>query len=299
MVFGLLNRGKNFEELGRGLRRGAGIVMLLLAMVCAPIAAMAAPETSEADKWKFIVTPYVWVVGLQGDLTIKGRTADVDASFLDIIRNSDSIFGFLGAFEVRKGRWGAYVDGTYLDLESETVHLGPLSADAKIKAALVTFAASYRIAEWSLADAPGGDPSYSGQKMVVDFYAGGRYTSLDGTLDARINLTPGPLNLSAGRKFKGFPDWVDPISGLRTITNVFPKVKLLLAGDIGGFGAGSDFTWHADALLGYDFKVFSKKSTVWAGYRALYQDYETGSGNNKFEWKMTMHGPVTGLSLHF
>ncbi len=299
MVFGLLNRGKNFEELGRGLRRGAGIVMLLLAMVCAPIAAMAAPETSEADEWEFIVTPYVWVVGLQGDLTVKGRTADVDASFLDIIRNSDSIFGFLGNVEVRKGKWGAFVDGTYFSGTSETAKIGPLSIDADVEMAIVSFGAFYRIAEWSLADAPGGGPSYSGQKMAVDFYAGGRYTSLDTKIDANVNLTPGPLNLSAGRKFKKSPDWVDPIFGLRTITNVFPKVKLLLAGDIGGFGAGSDFTWHADGLLGYDFTLFSKKSTVWAGYRALYQDYKNGSGNNRFEWKMTMHGPVTGLSIHF
>lgn len=298
-MFRIVTRGKYLQELNRALTRAAGMLILLLAIFCAPLEAMAAADESEDQGWQFIVTPYVWVVGLEGDLTIKGRTADVDASFLDIIRNSDSIFGFLGNFEVRKGRWGAFVDGTYLDLESDTVRFGPVSSDAKVKVALISFGASYRLAEWSLADAPGGDPSYAGQKMVVDFYAGGRYTSLDGTLDANINLTPGPLNLSAGRKFKGSPDWVDPIFGLRTTTEVFPKIKLLLAGDIGGFGAGSDFTWHADGLLGYDFSLFSKKSTVWAGYRALYQDYETGSGRNRFEWKMTMHGPVTGLSIHF
>ncbi len=298
-MFRLVKKDKDFQDLNCFLNRAAGILILLLAMVCAPLEGMAAANTSDDSEWEFIVTPYVWVVGLQGDLTVKGRTADVDASFFDILEHSDSVFGFLGNVEVRKGRWGAWVDGTYLSGTSETAKLGPLSIDADVEVAFVSFGAYYRLAEWSLADAPGGGPSYSGQKRAVDFYAGGRYTSLDTKIDANVNLTPGPLNLSAGRKFKKSPDWVDPIFGLRTITDVFPNVKLLLAGDIGGFGAGSDFTWHADGLLGYDFTLFSKKSTVWAGYRALYQDYKNGSGNNRFEWKMTMHGPVTGLSIHF
>jgi len=68
---------------------------------------------------------------------------------------------------------------------------------------------------------------------------------------------------------------------------------MLLAGDVGGFGAGSDSTWYADGLLGYDSRLLAKKVTVWAGCRALYQDYENGCGANTFEWQMTLHGPVT------
>ncbi len=36
-----------------------------------------------------------------------------------------------------------------------------------------------------------------------------------------------------------------------------------------------------------------------AGYRALYQDYSDGSGANKFEWDVTLHGPVFALGTEF
>ena len=35
------------------------------------------------------------------------------------------------------------------------------------------------------------------------------------------------------------------------------------------------------------------------GYKALYQDYEEGSGRDKFEFDVTMHGPILGLSVPF
>ena len=33
-----------------------------------------------------------------------------------------------------------------------------------------------------------------------------------------------------------------------------------------------------------------------AGYRALYVDYTKGSGLTHFEYNMTMHGPIIGLT---
>ena len=38
---------------------------------------------------------------------------------------------------------------------------------------------------------------------------------------------------------------------------------------------------------------------VLAGYRALYQDFEDGSGRDRFEWNITMHGPVMAFSIQF
>ena len=35
------------------------------------------------------------------------------------------------------------------------------------------------------------------------------------------------------------------------------------------------------------------------GYRALSQDYDKGSGANKFEWDVTLHGPVFALGIAF
>ena len=34
-------------------------------------------------------------------------------------------------------------------------------------------------------------------------------------------------------------------------------------------------------------------------YRAIYQDYKDGSGDDKFEWDVTFHGPILGLVIEF
>jgi hypothetical protein len=31
----------------------------------------------------------------------------------------------------------------------------------------------------------------------------------------------------------------------------------------------------------------------------LYQDYSSGSGDDKFEWDVTLYGPVIGLVIQF
>jgi hypothetical protein len=52
-------------------------------------------------------------------------------------------------------------------------------------------------------------------------------------------------------------------------------------------------------MFGYDFHIGSLSSRVFLGARALYQDYEDGSGSQKFAWDVTQFGPVLGLALRF
>ena len=74
---------------------------------------------------------------------------------------------------------------------------------------------------------------------------------------------------------------------------------MIVGGDIGGFGAGSDFAWSALGLVGYRFEMLGLDSSALVGYRALGQDFDTGSGANKFKWDVTMHGPIIGLVTRF
>ena len=43
----------------------------------------------------------------------------------------------------------------------------------------------------------------------------------------------------------------------------------------------------------------SKVGSVIAGYRALYQDFEDGSGANTFAYDVTTHGLILGLAIPF
>ncbi|MGD8261465.1 MAG: hypothetical protein PVF14_20425 [Desulfobacterales bacterium] len=53
-------------------------------------------------------------------------------------------------------------------------------------------------------------------------------------------------------------------------------------------------------MIGYRFNLFGDKNArVLAGYRAVSQDYTDGSGRDKFQWDITMHGPILGLDTGF
>ena len=111
-------------------------------------------------------------------------------------------------------------------------------------------------------------------------------------MDVELDIsTPGPSTVVDKRQ-----DWVDPIVGGRVFLDLTDNLSLVLRGDIGGFGVGSDFTWNVAGLLLYDFDLFGKDASVVAGYRVLDQDFEDGSGANKFAYDVTTHGPILGAA---
>jgi hypothetical protein len=67
-------------------------------------------------------------------------------------------------------------------------------------------------------------------------------------------------------------------------------------GDIGGFGAGSDFAWNLFPTIGVDV---SKKASLHLGYRVLSENYDTGSGNQYFKYDVITQAMVLGMTIHF
>ena len=43
-----------------------------------------APTLSSPSGWQFRVTPYAWAPSVNGDVTVRGRTVDIDMSFWDL-----------------------------------------------------------------------------------------------------------------------------------------------------------------------------------------------------------------------
>lgn len=248
--------------------------------------------TSGSEKWEFSFIPYLWFTSLNGESTVFGQTVDIDASFGDILSNSDSVFAFNGVFEVRKGPWGGYLDGTYVKLGTDDSKVGPFTAGTENEMGLFEFGGFYRFAQGHWGSAGTGTSAEQGRRWSLDALAGGRFTSQRN----EIEFKTGP---SAGSKIAQSESWTDPIIGLRAITELTPSRKwdFRLKGDIGGFGMASDFTWNIFAMFGYNFQWRKLDWAALVGYRALYQDFETGSGADKFKWDVTQHGPVLGLSI--
>lgn len=240
------------------------------------------PETR-----RFKATPYLWAMSVDGNTTVKGQKSDVDMSFSDIVDKLN--FGLFGALEAQKGRFGVFLNGMYAKLEADN-DVGPLSIDANVDLGLVESGAFYRLGPWQ----PGADMTDAGPAIVADPFVGARYTYVDVDLDLG---TP----VAGNRNLEGDQSWVDPIVGLRTIVQFSPRWSLTALGDIGGFGVGSDLTWQAAGLVGYRFGLFGgdRNATLVAGYRALFQDYSDGNGQDRFEWDVVMQGPMLGLTIAF
>ena len=253
----------------------AVITGLLLTIICLPIHAV--ESISDSDSWKFTLIPYLHLAGMNGDVTIDGITTEIDESFSDLVENAD----FVGSLylEAREGKWGLFVEPMYMKMSADE-QVGDLMVEIEVEQWLVEVGGIYRFSEWSLGNS--GD-----RKSSIDLMAGGRYFSIAADMD--FNLLP---------DIDGSKGWVDPFVGIIFKADLSSKVSLALRGDIGGFGIGgaSDFVWNAFAQLGYDL---SKKTTLWLGYRVLDIDYDDGSGDDLFEWKIGVSGLLVGLAYRF
>ena len=263
------------------------LTMGLLLMVFTLVGPLAyAQSASSGDsKWEFHIIPYFWMAGIDGDVTVKGVKSDVDLKFSDIWENLD--FGGQVHVEAWKGRWGIFLDSTYLKLsdDAQAVRpiLGPIDADIGVEEWLVEFGGFYRFGKWPF----GKD---EGRLLSLDALGGGRYFYLKSKLDAAVPL------VGLRRKVEESKDWIDPFLGARLRADLTKRLSIVVRGDIGGFGVGSDFTWNTSALFGYSFSDLIR---LWVGYRILGVDYESGSGSGKFMYDATMSGPILGLAFSF
>jgi hypothetical protein len=246
-------------------------------------------EEPVADGWSFYPSPYIWALGLNGDSTVKGVSGSIDASFIDIIDEADSIFAYNGRFNAVKGDWTIQFTPSYAKIGADSNEIAntTIKFDATTTLAIVEATVLYQLAEWPVSANQSLPQTISFEPLL-----GGRYTYMNGELDFK----GGPFG---GTSVDQDKHWFDPFLGGRFTLTLAEGFLLSLRGDIGGFSVGSDVTWQTVGLIGYGFKLFGREASVIAGYRALHQDFEDGSGRGKFKWDMTMHGPVLGLSVRF
>jgi hypothetical protein len=67
-------------------------------------------ETPAVPGWTYRVTPYGWLTSMDGTQTVRGRSVKVDASFIDIVEESDTLVALMGDFEARYGRFALLAD---------------------------------------------------------------------------------------------------------------------------------------------------------------------------------------------
>jgi len=271
------------------------IRLLTSVVLCAVFFSAAAraedPQPLSEGGWNFEATTYLWTPAVNGDVTVRGQKSDVNASFIDIVKDTDTLFAYNGQFGVSNGDFSLLFSPTYMKLgATDHVQLpaGRTKIDSDIEITYLELAALYRIANFTV-----GYDGTSPQTLSIEPLAGARYTNLHGDLTVNVAGVPGKADSENSKV------WTDPIVGFRSILTLTEDIDFTVRGDVGGFGLGSEFSWQLASNLSYRFSLFNKEARAFAGYRALYQHYKDGSGANKFEWDATLYGPILGLSIAF
>lgn len=300
------------------VRRGV-ILVGLLALAGQPVRAAEPTVPTDPEPWRIGFTAYAWLPSISGSITTRGQTIDLNADIVerlkqytgpvDVTQKGNSMAAFMGYFEADKGRAGLYADLIWTKAgfsRGFSAYRNPLPGLQLSATASATGTTEMTIAEvgglFELYRWPGSDGSYT----AVDAEGGFRYWNftIGATLDATGSVSYPDLGISASRSIgvsiSNTVQWVDPLIGLRLRHRFTEHQDILLRGDIGGFGLGSQFSWQALAAYSYRWQV-SKGLSIAAvlGYRALSTDYTTGSGFSAAGMNILFHGPLIGFGVRF
>ena len=280
----------------------------------APKQELAQPLPSP-NQWQFSFTPYAWATGVNGNVTARGHKVNIDESFIDIVEDSDSLFALMGFFEARKGRFSLFTDVVWEDLgfpdhvrRSGSPFQRLPSVNVSVRAntqldyeqLIIQSGIAYEVARWQ---------SAAGAYTALDLMGSARYWNeetdlnlkVSGVLTADLERLGLQIQRSGSRAIakSGTLEWVDPVIGARLRHKMTSGSELTLLGDIGGFGAGSEFSWQVVGTYGFDVMCFGTPLRTVLGYRALAVDYSENSRFGKNALDVVQHGPVMGVSFRW
>ena len=231
-------------------------------------------KTGHEDDFTFIVSPYVWMP------VVDGQVGGTEPGALDFTIDTGDLldafdFGGLIHGEVRhKSGWGVSVDYMFADLSTGgSIGIGDLTTvvDANILEVTV-------LRRVDLGD------------NALDLYGGIRRWDSEVVVDVDIPVIG--FDILTG------DTWTDPIVGARYQHAISSKWQLLVQGDIGGFGADSDFTWHAVGGINY---ALSQRASVQLVYKRLSVERQSPriGGGPPVDLDLTVQGPLIGFAYRF
>jgi len=233
-----------------------------------PTASVTAPTdaSTPAGDWHFSVSPYLWFPGVHGGVGVDGAEAGIHASAADLL--SHFRFGLMGVVEPSYKRVVMPLDIVWVRLGDDRA-LTNLGTVGNFKASefILSQKIGYRVIDR--------------KALKIDALGGFRYWHLGQS----VSFTTNTLNFSASQ------NWVDPVVGGRITGYLSPKVSVTIAGDVGGWGVGSQLEYQAVGLLGYRIKP---AMALQVGYRYLAVNYVNGT---RFA-DLVMSGVVFGVTIN-
>lgn len=244
-------------------------ILMGVALMASTLVASAA----EPEGWQFEVTPYVWLAGLEGDVTVNGTKVDFDKSFSDLFDAVDVAGSVRLGAEYDRIMIGALVDYFSTSTDELDVEDRPDRGSLDTKTLLTELAVGYRVDGWSEGQSFGLMVGVRNLHIENDLevYGEGSFSRDNDVTDAMIYILP------------SVPVFPSKIEGLR-----FNPVL--------GIGAG-------DSDLAYElFPQFQYQITdviaARIGYRTVGWKFK-GDNNDDNELNLSMSGLILGVGATF
>jgi len=238
------------------------VAMLWMGAACAGFAQAPAG-------WNFEITPYVWLAGLEGDVSVNGRSVEFDKSYGELFDATEPSGSLRIGAQYQRLVVGALVD--HLSLGTDEIEVDPRARGGSLesKLLLTEVLAGYRVDGWS-----------EGQTFVLG--AGVR------NLHAEHDLA-----LPGGEIFARENDVTDAMLFVLPSVPVLPsKIEGLRFNPVLGIGAGDSKLAH-ELFPQFQYRI--------AGAVTARLGYRTVGWKSKDDQESTfrMAGLIAGIGLTF
>ena len=264
-------------------RSALASLVVALALIGAGARAASAQDATLPGGMQILVTPYLWLAGINTTIQTpleRAPTVNSDVSAIDLLSHLSAV-PFMGSIEIRDGPFGLLGDGLHVPVGTgvTTRDIAFSGGHAELIANTGTALLLYRALE---------QPT-----QYADLGVGFRAWAFT----ANLTLNPGQL---PGASANRMATWGDPLIGGRYHIDLpsgfLPSgFGLTGYGDVGGFGLGAHSDWQLIGTIDYT-------PTPWInlhlGYRSLNFDY-TASGGFNLGYNVHMKGPILAATFKF
>jgi len=225
-----------------------------------------------SSDWDWKIAPYLWTVGIDGDIAIGSIEQNVEVSFGDIL--SDFELGGSVFTEFGKGNHAVHFDYTYIRLRPDPTPLPspPFMPDSELatKMTINIFEPAYNY-RWN---GPNGPAVVLGARLM----------------DIKMRMNIGNLPAATAG-----PDWWDYFVGVKTHNAISQNWDFNFYGTIGT--GGSDLPWTLQAMFG---RRFSNDNRLGLGVRIWGVDYSDREGimNQLTVLDATLYGLMLGYEFN-
>lgn len=220
------------------------------------------PAAGATEEWRVELMPYLWAAGVNGDVAVRNRAVEIDASFSDVADSLD-VGGAL-LMHAQRGPWVLWTQVDYLSISTDELEDGPERGTLNQDVTMATLGAGYQFA------------STDGRRSI-DVLLGVRHLSVDTELRLR----------DSGR-FGQDRDATDPVIILRPSFQFAEKWRFNPTLSYGA-GGDSEKVWELQPQIQYRT---SEHTALRFGYRRLQYELESEKGSS---FDGSFEGPFVGF----